>query len=111
MLTRSVFFFASFGLLAMILWAFGEAPFWASFSLIVNNPWGLVTLVDLYLGFAVISALLIAVEGFSVRAILWIVALLCLGNVVSAFWIAFRGYRFLELMRRMSVESPPIALK
>ncbi len=40
-------------LAAAIVWAFGKADFWASGAQIVANPWGLVTLIDLYAGFII----------------------------------------------------------
>ncbi|MCU0884171.1 MAG: hypothetical protein MUC44_04360 [Beijerinckiaceae bacterium] len=48
-----------FALLAgSIIWAFGRAPFWPAVAEITANPWGIVTLIDLYLGFLIFSIVL-----------------------------------------------------
>lgn len=77
-------------LLAAILWAFGSAPFWPSVQYVVANPWGIVTLIDLYVGF-VLFGLLIAVIEKRVLVPLGLTLLACLlGNLVFAAWLVWR---------------------
>ncbi len=81
-------------LAASIIWAFTQAPFWESFDTITANPWGKVTLIDLYTGFFFAAVVMGVVHGpvFGVVAFL----LLCvLGNVVSLAWLAWHGFTFL----------------
>ncbi|MEI8146160.1 MAG: hypothetical protein WCH83_11915 [Alphaproteobacteria bacterium] len=73
-----------------ILWAFTAASFGASFAAITGDPWGVVTLVDLYLGFLVAAALIWWVEGPGWRAALIALSIFFLGNVVTAIWAAWR---------------------
>jgi hypothetical protein len=73
-----------------ILWAFSAAPFLESFSEIVAMPWGLVTLVDLYLGFVCIAILIWLLEPDRTIALSCIALLFVLGNVVTALWLALR---------------------
>jgi hypothetical protein len=50
--------FAGLGrrLAALIVWASMNANFGESFSAITADPWGIVSLVDLYLGFLIFAA-------------------------------------------------------
>ncbi len=86
-----------FALLAgVILWAFGQAPFWESAAAIARNPWGVVTLVDLYLGFFIFAIVIARFEPSRPLAVGLIAAMPILGNVVPLAWLAWRG---LDLIR------------
>ena len=74
---------------AMILWAAFAADFWASFDAITADPWGMVTLADLYLGFF-LTAIVIAGFERGWLAILWILPLPFLGNVWAVIWFVVR---------------------
>jgi hypothetical protein len=77
-------------LLAAILWAFSAAPFWPSLAHVTANPWGIVTLVDLYVGFILFGLLIAAVEK-RVLVPLGLTLLACLlGNLVFAAWLVWR---------------------
>jgi hypothetical protein len=81
-----------FALLAgSIIWAFGRAPFWPAVSAITANPWGVVTLVDLYLGFLIFGIVMARFEPNRALAVGMIAALPFLGNVVPLAWLAWRG--------------------
>lgn len=79
-------------LLAAIIWAamtagqsFGEAIAW-----LISGPWGVVSLVDLYLGFFFIGVLIWLLEPSKPIALLFILPLPFLGNVWAAVWMAWR---------------------
>jgi hypothetical protein len=80
---------------ALILWAIGAADFWASFAAIIKDPWGIVSLADLYLGF-IISAIVMALIERSWRVAPWIVAIFFLGNLVTALWFAWKLPRLMR---------------
>jgi hypothetical protein len=97
---RPLLLAASLALTALIVWAFGQAPFFASFGRIAAEPWGLVSLADLYLGFlcaAVVIAL--AERARPVVAAAWIVGVFFLGNVVTAIWLALALPRISAALR------------
>jgi hypothetical protein len=96
---RACLLLAAAALLALILWAAATASFGASFAAIASDPWGLVTLADLYLGFLMIAVVIALVER-PLPAALWIVAALVLGNVVAAAWLALRLGRIAPELRR-----------
>lgn len=88
---RIAFALAALALLGLIVWAFGQAPFWDSVARVVADPWGLVMLGDLYAGFLATTALFFIVERRGIAVGLFI-ALMVLGNVVTLLWLAWRGW-------------------
>jgi hypothetical protein len=77
---------ALLGLLAMsaaLVYGFTVGDFFADGALIVANPWGIVSLVDLYTGFALFGAWIYYREANKLIALVWIVILMVLG-----FWLA-----------------------
>ncbi|MBY0611599.1 MAG: hypothetical protein K2P80_05400 [Beijerinckiaceae bacterium] len=78
-----------------IIYASGAASFSQSLALITHDPWGLVTLIDLYAGLIFAGILIFYLEGCKPSAWLWLVASLFLGNIVTAGWFLLRGRRLL----------------
>ena len=81
--------FIGVALAILIAWAvhagdFGEAGAW-----LTTDPWGIVTLADLYLGF-LLSAVMICFLERSWKAVLWIAPIPVLGNVWTVLWVIFR---------------------
>ena len=87
-------------LASAIVWAGATASFSASFSKITNDPWGVVTLIDLYCAFLVSSILIWRFEPSRPLALLLIVLTMGLGSLVPLLWLAFRG------LGRLSVARP-----
>jgi hypothetical protein len=82
------------GMIAMagiILYAFIAGDFAAEGAILASMPWGIVSLVDLYVGFTLFSAWIVYREKSIPLSILWIVAVMTLG----AFAISL--YAFLAL--------------
>ena len=57
---------------------------------LVSEPWGVVSLIDLYLGFVLIAILIWVFEPNKLIALVFILPLPVLGNVWSAVWLAWR---------------------
>jgi len=78
------------GLLAMtgvILYAFLVGDFASEGAWIVSHPWGIVSLVDLYVGFALFSAWIIYRESSPFKAAVWVVLMIVLGNWTAALYV------------------------
>ena len=88
-------------LAALIVWAISTGDFRAEGAWLTSNPWGIVSLADLYLGF-LISATIICLVEKPFNAVLWIIPLPVLGNVWTIVWLIYR----LPLLRR-SMQSQP----
>jgi len=82
------------GVLAMtgiIAYAFIAGDFAAEGAILTSLPWGIVSLVDLYVGFTLFSAWIVYREKSIPVIVLWIIAVMTLG----AFAISL--YAFLAL--------------
>lgn len=80
-----------FVLTALIVWAIFAGDFGAAGDFLLQKPWGIVTLTDLYLGFLLAALVIYIVEPNKFVAIIWLVPIFVLGNVVTAVWFAVRG--------------------
>ena len=83
---------------ALIALAFTQGDFGAAGSWLTTDPWGQVTLLDLYLGFLLTAIVIALFERQPWRAIVWIAPLPVLGNVWAAVWFVLA---LPELRRRM----------
>jgi hypothetical protein len=85
-----------FGLLAMtgiLVYAFTVGDFAGEGSRLLAMPWGIVSLVDLYVGFTLFSAWIVYREKALLPSILWVVLMMVLG-----FWTGAL-YTFLALQK------------
>ncbi len=87
MSVRILLALAGAAFVGLIVWAIVAGNGWSEVAQIADLPWGLVTLADLYLGFACFGVLLVARSGLGWRAAWWIVPLLVLGNVVAVVFL------------------------
>jgi hypothetical protein len=93
---KAAFAIPGLALAAAIAWAFGKAEFWPSVALVAANPWGLVTLIDLYAGFIMTGVAIAAIERWRPWAWGMLALALVLGNVVYALWAVSRGAALLR---------------
>ncbi len=87
---------ALLGLLAMtavLIYGFTAGDFLAEGSRLLEMPWGIVSLVDLYVGFTLFSGWIIYREKALLPALIWVILMMVLG-----FW-AGALYTFLALQR------------
>lgn len=89
-------------LLASIIWASQAASIGASFSAMAADPWGIVALTDLYLGFLFLGVIIWLFERNKLIALLFILPLPLLGNVWAAVWIVWRLARLATRLKPAS---------
>jgi hypothetical protein len=85
---------ALLGLLAMtgvLVYGFTAGNFSSDGAQILANPWGIVSLVDLYVGFALFSCWIVFREKALWPSVVWVVLMMTLG-----FWTGAL-YTFLAL--------------
>jgi len=70
-----------------ILYAMTSGNFLQEGRLLTDMPWGIVTLVDIYVGFMIFACWIAYREQFTLSALFWIAALLVLGNLVSCIYL------------------------
>jgi len=72
----------------IIVWANLQSNFFENASEVASTPSGIVTLVDLYLGFVFIALWIIFREkGFP--RVIWLLGLFFLGNLTTAIYIIY----------------------
>jgi predicted small integral membrane protein len=77
------------GILAMttvLVYGFTLGDFLGEGSRLLSMPWGIVSMVDLYTGFALFSAWIIYREESLPAAILWTIAMLTLGFFAGSLY-------------------------
>ena len=97
---RVAFSILGLGLAALILWASMTADLFESFAAIAADPWGVVALVDLYLGFFIFGVFVFLVDGVRPSSFVWVIALMVLGNVLSVVWLVLRFPRLMTLLNQ-----------
>ena len=76
---------------AILIYAFTSGDFAAEGAKLIAMPWGIVSLVDLYTGFALFSGWIVYREKAPLPSIIWVVLMMTMG-----FW-AGSLYTFLAL--------------
>jgi hypothetical protein len=80
---------AALGLAAMtavLVYGFTAGDFGSDGGALLKNPWGVVSMVDLYTGFVLFSAWIIFREGFSLRAGFWVLLMMVLGFFTASLY-------------------------
>lgn len=84
------------GLLAMtgiLVYGFTVGDFFAEGAKLLSMPWGIVSLVDLYVGFTLFSGWIVYREKALLPSVIWVILMMVMG-----FW-AGALYTFLALQK------------
>ncbi len=88
---------SALGLLAMtavITYGFIIGDFSKDGAQILSNPWGIVSLVDLYVGFILFSMWIAFREEKVPVAVIWIVLMMILGFFTAALYILINLFKY-----------------
>lgn len=80
---------AALGVLAMgtvLIYAFLQGDFAVEGSVLLGMPWGIVSLVDLYVGFSLFSAWIVFRERSLATSVVWIVLVMVLGFFAASLY-------------------------
>ncbi len=83
-------FLALLGTAAMsgaLFYGFTVGDFFADGSLILENPWGIVSLVDLYTGFILFSIWIVYRESNIFAMIVWVAAMMIFGFFTGSIYV------------------------
>ncbi len=72
---------------SFILYAMVYGDFFIEGPMLTSMPWGIVSLVDIYLGLILFSSWAMWREDDKRIALIWVLSILALGNVVSCLYI------------------------
>jgi hypothetical protein len=71
---------------AVLIYGFTFGEFGEDGEKILQNPWGIVSLVDLYTGFILFSGWILFREKSVIAAIVWIISMLVLGFFTASLY-------------------------
>ena len=80
---------ALLGLLAMtgvLIYGFTVGDFSKEGRMLLSMPWGIVSMVDLYVGFALFSGWIIYREKSLVRSVIWVILMMILGSFTASLY-------------------------
>lgn len=80
-------------LLTLIAFSSVQMPLMAGLRAIVDTRWGVTTMVDLYLGLAVVAGWIAHRERNMPRTLAWLVGLCLLGNLVTLVYLLIASLR------------------
>ena len=92
-------FVAALVLAALIFWAAGAGDFMGFGAVLLSDPWGVVTLADLYIGFLFAALIIWFSHGNKLVALLWIAPIAVLGNVWTGIWFVIHLPRIVRALR------------
>jgi hypothetical protein len=81
---------ALIGLLAMtgvLVYGFLGGDFGAEGALLTSMPWGIVSLVDLYVGFTLFSCWIVYRERSVLRSVVWVILMMVLGFFTASLYV------------------------
>jgi hypothetical protein len=80
---------SALGVLAMtavLIYGFTVGDFAGEGTQLIGLPWGIVSLVDLYVGFILFSGWILYREGLNSKSIIWVVLMMVLGFFTGALY-------------------------
>jgi len=81
---------ALLGLLAMtgvLIYGFVGGDFSGEGALLLSMPWGIVSLVDLYVGFTLFSCWIVYRERSVIRSVVWVILMMVLGFFTASLYV------------------------
>lgn len=81
--------FSFLGILAMttvLIYGFTIGNFRTDGAALIQNPWGIVSLVDLYTGFVLFSGWIIYRENSFARSLIWVILMMVFGFFTASLY-------------------------
>ncbi|MFW6029283.1 MAG: DUF1475 family protein [Halanaerobiales bacterium] len=82
-----------FAMLSALIYGFTMGDFFEDGSKILSNPWGIVSLVDLYVGFTIFSIWIYVREKNSFAKLFWIIAMMIFGFFTASIYLLVVAYQ------------------
>ena len=71
---------------AVLIYGFTVGDFGSDGAALLQNPWGMVSMVDLYTGFILFSAWIVYREKSILRSVIWVVLMMVLGFFTGSLY-------------------------
>lgn len=81
---------AATGLIVMtaaLTWGFTVGHFWTEGAVLVDMPWGIITLIDFYTGATFFCGWVAYRERSVWKTIAWVIAIVLLGNLMTSLYV------------------------
>ena len=75
-----------FAMTAVLIYGFTVGNFIEDGAALLANPWGIVSIVDLYVGFILFSGWIIYREKSALRSIIWVILMMVLGFFTGSLY-------------------------
>lgn len=92
-LAKVIAWLGLFAMTAALFHGFTNGDFFADGSELLANPWGIVSMVDLYTGFVLFSMWIVFRESSKVLAAVWVVLMMILGFFAGALYVLLALYQ------------------
>jgi len=92
-IAKIIAWIALLAMTAVLLNGFVNGHFGEDGAALLANPWGVVSLVDLYAGFALFSIWIAFREKSVLSAILWIILMMVLGFLTGSLYMLIALYQ------------------
>jgi hypothetical protein len=91
-IAKIVSFIGMLAMAAVLIYGFTYGNFAEDGAILLSNPWGIVSIVDLYVGFILFSMWILYREESLFQAIIWVVLMMVLGFFTGALYtfVAFQ---------------------
>ena len=83
---KTVALLGTLAMTAILLYAFTQGDFSEEGKILLGMPWGIVSLVDLYVGFALFSAWIVYREASIGKALVWVLFVMVLGFFTASLY-------------------------
>ena len=71
---------------AILVYGFAVGDFGGEGQVLLSMPWGIVSLVDVYVGFVLFSGWIVYREKSLLRSVVWITLVMILGNFTASLY-------------------------
>lgn len=85
-IARIIALISLLGMTGSLVYGFANGNFLAEGSKLMAMPWGIISLVDLYVGFSLFSCWIVFREKTVTSAIIWVVLMMVLGFWTGALY-------------------------
>jgi hypothetical protein len=92
-ITKALGFLGALAMAGVLIYGFGWGDFSGEGRLLLSMPWGIVSLVDLYVGFGLFSGWILYRESSVGIALAWIVLVMVLGFFTASVYVVWAGFR------------------
>jgi hypothetical protein len=86
----ALFVLALIGFLTMstaLAWGFTTGDFWREGAILTSLPWGIISIVDVYTGGALIAGWIASRERSVPRTVLWVLLIIVLGHWATSLYV------------------------